>query len=77
MCRWIEFPEFVEFFAEKLQPYREFTADGKNIDDVSAAAPGSLLIDARDALIAQMRQGFSKIFKIDLIPFAQGSANVA
>ena len=41
---------------------------------VPTTAPGSLLIDGGDPLIAKLGQGFSQILEIDLIPSSQGAA---
>ena len=41
----VELSQLVQFFPEELQTHRQFTADGKNINDVAATAPGSFLVD--------------------------------
>ena len=71
---WIKLTQFVEFFPEEFKTDREFTAHREDIDDVPTTAPGSLLIDGGDPLIAKLGQGFSQILEIDLIPSSQGAA---
>ena len=53
----IEFPQFLQLLAKELQAHRQLGADGKEIDDVAAAAPGALLLDGGNPLIAEARQG--------------------
>ena len=67
-CR-IEFTKFVEFIPKKLQSYREFTTHGIDVNNVATSAPGSLLINRRDALVTKLAEVGRQLLKVDNIAF--------
>ena len=74
-CR-IKFPQFVQVLPEKFETNRQFAADREDVDNVSPPAPGAFLLNARNPLIAKLRQCFAELFKVDLISFSKRATNV-
>ena len=72
----IEFPQLLQFLAEQLKPHRQLGADRKEVDDVAAAAPGALLLDGRDPLVPEPRQGVAQLLEVQRVATPQGEAAV-
>ena len=70
----VEFPQLLQLLTEEFQTDGKFGADREDVDDVAATAPAALLLDARDPLVTQARQGFAERFEVKFIPLAQAEA---
>ena len=66
---WIKFTKFVEFIPEKLQTNREFTTHGIDVNNVATSAPGSLLVNRRDAFVTKLAEVGRQLLKVDNIAF--------
>ena len=72
----IEFPQFFQLLAKKLEPHGELGTHREQVDDVAPTAPAAFLLNRWHPLVTEPGEGGRQLLQVHRVALAQAQALV-